>query len=297
MADHKKKIDDATGTETTGHEWDGLEELNTPLPRWWIMVFYACIVWAIGYTILMPAWPLVSSYTTGFLGASQRSQAIAAHNAAVESRSELGSGLVNASLEDIQGNQQLLEFAMANGRAAFGDNCAPCHGSGATGAKGYPNLNDDDWLWGGSLDAIHTTIQHGVRGEDDDTRESPVAYAVGMQAWGDDGLLNETQIRNVSNYVVSLSGGKTESGADLEAGKTVFEENCAACHGDDGKGSQDLGAPNLTDKIWLYGGNVDTVIETVTHGRKGVMPSWTGRLDPVTIKSLAVYVHSLGGGV
>ncbi len=290
MADHKKDIDDVSGVETTGHEWDGLKELNNPLPRWWMITFYLTIVWAIGYWILMPSWPLVTTYTKGLLGASQRAQAIEAYSAAQTARAKMGSGLINASLKDIESNPSLLEFAMANGKAAFGDNCAPCHGTGANGSKGYPNLNDDDWLWGGTLDAIHTTIEYGIRSTSDDTRFGD------MQAFGKDGILNSEEIRTVANYVRTLSGQKPEAGADLAAGKTLFMDNCSACHGEDGKGNQDLGAPNLTDGIWLYGGDLKTIIATVTNGRKGVMPTWAGRLDDVTIKSLAVYVHSRGGG-
>lgn len=290
MAEHNKDIDEVSGVETTGHEWDGLKELNNPLPRWWLITFYICIVWAIGYWIAMPAWPLVSDYTKGLLGSSQREQAIAAYQAATTARAEKGSGLVKASLEDIEGNQNLLEFAMANGKAAFGDNCAACHGTGATGSKGYPNLNDDDWLWGGTLEDIQTTIRHGIRSTSDDTRVGD------MTAFGRDEILNKDEIRAVSNYVRTLSGQEPEAGADLEAGKTVFVDNCVACHGEDGKGMKDLGSANLTDNIWLYGGDLDTIIATVTNGRKGVMPTWQGRLDDVTIKSLAVYIHSLGGG-
>ena len=290
MAEHNKDIDDVTGVETTGHEWDGLKELNNPLPRWWLITFYICIVWAVGYWIAMPAWPLVSDYTKGLLGSSQREQAIAAYQAATTARAEKGSGLVNASLEDIEGNQDLLEFAMANGKAAFGDNCAACHGTGATGSKGYPNLNDDDWLWGGTLEDIQTTIKHGIRSTSEDTRVGD------MTAFGKDEILNKDEIRAVANYVRTLSGQQPEAGADLATGKTVFTDNCVACHGEDGKGMKDLGSANLTDNIWLYGGDLDTIIQTVTNGRKGVMPTWQGRLDDVTIKSLAVYIHSLGGG-
>ena len=289
MAD-KKYIDEPTGTETTGHEWDGVKELNTPLPKWWVYTFYATCVWAVAYCIAMPAWPLIDSYTTGVLGASQRAEVLAAHSEAVKVRTEKGAGLIDAELDAIKTDQNLLEFAMANGKSAFGDNCAPCHGSGATGAKGYPNLNDDNWLWGGTLDDIHTTLKFGIRSDHDDTRVGD------MTAFGADEILSKEEIRTVANYVVSLSGGETESGADLEAGKTLFTDNCESCHGEDAKGMAELGAPNLTDQIWLYGGDLESVVETVTNGRKGVMPAWTGRLDDVTIKSLAVYVHSLGGG-
>jgi cytochrome c oxidase cbb3-type subunit 3 len=287
MAQHD--IDHVSGVSTTGHEWDGLKELNNPLPRWWLWLFYICIIWSVGYFFVYPAWPTLSGYTTGFLGYSQRAAALNDVAAGAAARSEIGKGLADATLEQINGDPKLLEFALASGKAAFGDNCAPCHGSGATGSKGYPNLQDDDWLWGGSLDAIHTTITVGIRSTHADTRVND------MPAFGRDELLDAAQIKNVAGYVLSLSGGAVE-GADVAAGQTVYAENCAACHGEDAKGLPDMGAPNLTDPIWLYGGDEKSVVETITNARRGVMPTWAGRLDPVTIKSLAIYVHSLGGG-
>jgi cytochrome c oxidase cbb3-type subunit 3 len=184
----------------------------------------------------------------------------------------------------------LLAFARAQGKAAFGDNCAPCHGSGAAGAKGFPNLNDDDWLWGGSLEQIAQTIEFGARSG------HAKAHEGNMLAFGRDGILKRDQIVTVANYVRSLSGLSVRPGVDLAEGNKIFADNCATCHGDDAKGKQDVGAPNLTDKIWLYGSDEATIIETITNGRGGVMPAWTGRLDPVTVKALAVYVHTLGGG-
>jgi len=290
MADHARELDTVSGVETTGHEWDGLKELNNPLPRWWLWVFYACIAWSVVYWVLMPAWPLINGYTPGLLGASQREQGIAAFDAAMAARTKEGATLATASLEEIEKTPPLLAFAEAQGKAAFGDNCAPCHGSGATGSPGYPNLQDDDWLWGGSLEAIDHTITVGIRSTSDDTRVGD------MLAFGRDGMLDKTQIANVVGYVRTLSGQAPEAGADVAAGAQVFAENCASCHGADGKGNQELGAPNLTDGIWLYGGSTAAITQTVTDGRRGVMPTWGGRLDPTTIKSLAVYVHSLGGG-
>ena len=289
MAEHKD-IDKVSGISTTGHEWDGIKELNNPLPRWWLWLWYASIVWSIGYFFVDPAWPTVTGYTKGFLGYSQRQAALDDHAAGIALRAEAGKGLGDASLQEIRNDPALLEFAMANGRAAFGDNCAPCHGSGATGSPGYPNLQDDDWLWGGTLDDIHTTLTVGIRSTHDETRLND------MPAFGRDELLDKDQIRQVANYVLSLSGTPTAEGADLSAGATVFAENCAACHGDDGKGIKEMGAPNLADAIWLFGGSEADVVEMVTNSRRGVMPTWEGRLDPVTIKSLAVYVHALGGG-
>jgi len=284
-----EEIDNVTGVATTGHEWDGIKELNNPLPRWWLWVFYACIVFAIGYVFVYPAIPLVSTYSKGLLGHSQRASALAETEAGQAARAEVGKGLANASLDQIKGDPKMLEFAMAQGQAAFGNNCAPCHGAGATGSKGYPNLQDDDWLWGGTLTDIEHTITVGVRSTSPDTRMN------NMPRFGADGLLDAKQIRNVAGFVLSLSGSSVK-GADIQAGKQIFAENCTACHGEDAKGSQALGAPNLTDKVWLYGGDEASVINTITYAHRGVMPTWGGKLDPVTIKSLAIYVHDLGGG-
>jgi cytochrome c oxidase cbb3-type subunit 3 len=289
MTEHSD-IDHVTGTATTGHDWDGIKELNTPLPRWWVLTFYACIVWAIGYWIVYPAWPLLWNHTTGVLGYSSRAD-VAVELANLEKiRGEKMVALGAAPLAEIEKDPALLALARARGKTVFGDNCAPCHGSGGAGAKGYPNLNDDEWLWGGSLDQIMQTIQFGVRSGHAKTHESA------MLAFGKEGVLKKDQIVTVANYVRSLSGLATSPGYDATAGAKIFADNCTSCHGDNAKGNQELGAPNLTDKIWLYGSDEGTLIETITNGRAGVMPAWVGRLDPSTIKALTVYVHSLGGG-
>ncbi|MCS0503060.1 cytochrome-c oxidase, cbb3-type subunit III [Ancylobacter mangrovi] len=287
---HKHEVDAVTGVSTTGHEWDGIRELNNPLPRWWLWLFYACIAWAVVYWFAYPAWPLVSGYTSGLLGWNSR-EAIQADLAALHAQRAAFAGKLDAaSLEEIEANPELLAFARAQGRAAFGDNCAPCHGAGAGGAKGYPNLNDDDWLWGGTLEQIQNTILHGARSTDDG------GHMGDMPAFGRDGILTRPQVFAVADYVLSLSGHTPEGATDLEAGKQVFEANCVACHGPEAKGNPELGAPNLTDAIWLYGSDRDTIVATVTNGRGGIMPAWSGRLDPSTIKALTVYVHALGGG-
>lgn len=289
MSEHND-IDHVSGRSTTGHEWDGIKELNTPLPRWWILTFYATIIWAIGYWVVYPAWPLVSGYTTGLLHYSTRAS-VRDELASLEAlRGEKMKVLGSASLADIEKDPALLALARARGRTVFADNCAPCHGTGAAGAKGYPNLNDDDWLWGGTLDQIMQTIQFGARSGHAKTHDGQ------MLAFGRDGVLKKEEIVTVANYVRSLSGLSTAPGYDAAAGKKIFSENCVACHGDDAKGNQELGAPNLTDQIWLYGSDEATIMETITNGRAGVMPAWAGRLDPVTIKALTVFVHSLGGG-
>ncbi|MFC7048511.1 cytochrome-c oxidase, cbb3-type subunit III [Emcibacter nanhaiensis] len=284
---NKPEIDNVSGVETTGHEWDGIKELNTPLPRWWVWTWLVSIVWAIGYWIVMPAWPMISDYTTGVLGYSQRAVVNEQVEAMHADRATRAQALLTADLETIKNTQELMEFAMAGGKAAFGDNCAGCHGSGASGGFGYPNLNDDDWLWGGTLEDIHETITVGIRSVHDDTRMNS------MPAFLKDEILDKEQVSDLANYVLSLSDDSIKA---PEGAAVLFEENCASCHGEDGKGIQELGAPNLTDGIWLYGGDYDTVYATISNSRAGVMPTWAGRLDPATIKSLAVYVHSLGGG-
>jgi cytochrome c oxidase cbb3-type subunit 3 len=290
MTDHHSDIDSVSGTSTTGHEWDGIKELNTPLPRWWVICFYLTIVWSIGYWIVYPAWPLISSHTTGLFGYSTRAS-LAVELANLEAlRGEKMAVLAAAPLADIEKDPALLALARAKGRTVFGDNCAPCHGSGGAGAKGFPNLNDDDWLWGGTLEQIMQTIQYGARSGHTKAHEGQ------MLAFGKDGVLKPDEIVTVANYVRSLSGFPTRKGFDAAKGEKIFAENCVACHGDGGKGNQEMGAPNLTDKIWLYGSDEATLIETISRGRAGVMPAWEGRLDPATIKAMAVYVHSLGGG-
>lgn len=287
MSDDKKYVDQATGTETMGHEWDGIQELDTPLPRWWLYTFYLTIIWGIAYTIAYPAWPMISSATSGVLGYSSRgevAEAIAQH---ATDNAEVTARVANASFEDIATNADLDQFALAGGAAVFRTYCSQCHGAGAAGAVGYPNLLDDDWLWGGSHEAIYETLLVGIRwDENDDTRYSE------MPAFGDDEILSKDEIATVADYVLSLSGKSevTELGAEL------YADNCAACHGDEGLGDREQGAPNIADAIWLYGGDRETVIATITHSRYGVMPAWNTRLTDAQIKKVSHYVHSLGGG-
>jgi cytochrome c oxidase cbb3-type subunit 3 len=282
-------VDEISGIETTGHEWDGIKELNTPLPRWWLYILYATIVWSVGYWIAMPAWPLISGYTKGLLGHSQRATVVERLDAARAAQSVYWDALQAQSLDDIVQEQELLEFALAGGRAAFGDNCAPCHGAGAQGFKGYPNLNDDDWIWGGTLEDIRVTVSYGIRSSHEETRAND------MPAFLGDGVLERDAIGDVVDYVLSLSDLRHDV-ASAERGGPIFAENCASCHGENGGGLREMGAPNLTDGLWLYGGDRDAVAASVSNGRAGVMPHWTDRLDAITIKQLVVYVHSLGGG-
>ncbi len=275
---------------TTGHEWDGIHELNTPLPRWWLWLFYATIIWSIGYWIVYPSWPLVTSYTKGIFGWQSREAVVRDLDALKAQRAPMVARLAATPLADIESTPELLDFARALGRASFADNCAPCHGAGGGGAKGYPNLTDDDWLWGGKLADIEQTIRHGARSGDDQGHQGS------MPAFGRDGMLKMDDISAVADYVRSLSGLPTERDADLARGGKVFAANCAVCHGPQGKGNREVGAPNLSDKIWLYGSDKKTIVDGVWNGHGGVMPAWGGRLDDVTIKALAVYVHTFGGG-
>jgi cytochrome c oxidase cbb3-type subunit 3 len=285
----KKDIDTATGVETTGHVWDGdLKELNKPLPRWWLYTFYACILWSIGYWVAYPAWPMLDDYSKGMLGYSARSDVTRQVEAGRAAQAGFRDKLEKATLADVRNDPELLRFATASGAAAFGTNCAPCHGRGAQGFSGYPNLNDDDWLWGGRIEDIHKTIEVGIRSDHKDTRVSA------MPRFGLDKILDGKQINDAAEHVLSLSG----KGADPEAaarGATIFAEQCAACHGEKGTGNQELGAPNLADAIWLFGTGKADVVRSIETGRGGQMPAWKGRLDDVTIKALAVYVQSLGG--
>jgi len=290
VAEEHKEIDALTGTATTGHEWDGLRELNTPLPRWWLWLFYITIVWAIGYWIVYPAWPLLNNSTQGVFGWHTRTAIVADLDELKRLRGSMMDRLAGATVAEIVADPQLLDFARAQGRVAFADNCAPCHGAGGGGAKGYPNLNDDDWLWGGKLADVEQTIRHGARGGDDKGRQG------NMPAFGRDGILKANEISASADFVRSLAGLPVEKDADLTLGKKVFADNCAVCHGEGGKGNRELGAPNLTDKIWLYGSDKVTIVQGIQNGRGGLMPAWNGRLSEPVIKALTVYVYSFGGG-
>ncbi|HHI70038.1 MAG TPA: cytochrome-c oxidase, cbb3-type subunit III [Rhodobacteraceae bacterium] len=278
--------------QTTGHSWDGIEEYNNPLPRWWLWTLYATIIWGIGYTIAYPAWPMIKGATPGVLGWSTRADVAEEIKAADEANAEIQSKLASADLASIGSDTELNSYAVNAGHAIFQTWCAQCHGSGAQGNKGFPNLLDDDWLWGGSIEDIHYTITHGIRNSDDDD-----ARFSEMPKFGADELLTEEEIEQVVNHVLTISGQTDMADPELaKAGAVIFEDNCSSCHGEDGKGDRDQGAPNLTDAIWLYGGDKETIRETVTNARFGVMPTWASRLSEADIRAVATYVHQLGGG-
>ena len=281
-------LDELSGVSTTGHEWDGIKELNNPLPRWWVVSFYACIVWALIYTVFYPAWPLLTSATTGVLGYSSRADVRAELAAAEAARSGYVAAIKAADMQQILADETLRTVATAAGNAAFKVNCIQCHGSGAQGSKGFPNLNDDDWLWGGTPQQILTTITHGVRApEDADTHVSE------MPAFGD--ILKPDEIASVATFVVDLS---KSSGfpAEPTSGAQIFAQNCASCHGERGEGNQEMGAPNLADSLSLLVDGEEAIAAQIRAPKHGVMPAWGGRLGDVTVKELAAYVYSLGGG-
>jgi cytochrome c oxidase cbb3-type subunit 3 len=281
--------DKITGTATTGHEWDGIKELNTPLPRWWLWTFYGTIVWAIAYSIAYPAWPLINSATAGLLGYSSRAEVAKEIAAAKAAQGQWLERISQSTVEEIAADPELLAFARAGGAAAFRVNCVQCHGSGAAGSKGYPNLNDDDWLWGGNLEQIHQTLENGIRFTvNPDTRDSQMPIF-------SEGILDPAGVGQVTEYVLEISG-QDHDAALAEKGKTIFAENCVSCHGAAGDGNRELGGPRLADPIWLNGGDRMSVAAQITRPRHGVMPAWKGRLDENTLKQLTVYVHSLGGG-
>lgn len=281
-------IDEVSGISTTGHEWDGIKELNNPLPRWWVITFYITIAWAIGYTVAYPAWPMLTSATRGVLGYSSRKDVKNQLAAAEVAKGKYVAAIQAKTVSEITADDTLREFAVAAGGAAFKVNCVQCHGSGAQGSKGFPNLNDDDWLWGGNAEQIQQTIAHGIRfASDPDTRLSE------MPAFGD--IITMDQFKQVGAYVASLSGPVQDTSL-IEPGANVFAENCATCHGENAKGNKEFGAPDLTDAIWLYGPGEPAIAAQVRAPKHGVMPAWIGRLGEIKVKELAVYVHSLGGG-
>lgn len=283
-----KHIDDVTGTETTGHEWDGIKELNTPLPRWWLWTFYACIVFALGYSVAYPAWPMLTSATSGVLGYSSRADLAKELELASAAKGGMIAKLAATPVAEVVNDPDLARFASAGGKSIFKLYCSQCHGTGAAGAVGYPNLNDDDWVWGGTVDQIYATITHGARAEDPDT------HFTLMPNFGTDQILTREQIKTVAQQVAAMAG--LEGGNISDEGKQLYADNCAACHAETGQGNIELGAPALNDKIWLYEGSLAGIEAQLSKPRHGVMPAWGGRLGDVAVKELAIYVHGLGGG-
>ena len=288
MADHTSQTDDVTGVETTGHDWDGIKELNSPLPRWWLWTFYITIAWGIGYTIAYPAWPMINGATQGLLGYSTRGE-VTDDIARVDAQNaDITAQLASADLSTLSRDDPAYQFGVSGGAAVFRAHCSQCHGAGAGGALGYPNLLDDAWLWGGTLAEIEYTITHGIRNDQDDD-----AHWSEMPAFGD--IFSEDEIGMTTEYVLSLSGQDHDAARAVE-GAVLYAENCASCHGEAALGDTSVGAPNLADAIWLYGGTRADVTYSITNARFGVMPAWGMRLSDDDVKAVTLYIHQLGGG-
>jgi cytochrome c oxidase cbb3-type subunit 3 len=284
--DNQKNKKSLESYGTTGHDWDGVSEYNVPAPRWWLIVWIICIIWAVIYWFFYPTWPTLSGNTKGSLNWTKFSELSGEQKKIEEKKIVYLEQMSKKSLEEIRQDEKLMQFALNTGKSAFRENCSACHGQGAQGYKGYPNLNDDDWLWGGKLSDIYQTLLYGIRSGHDSARVNQ------MPSFGLDKVLKKAEINDTIEYVLSLSN-KSEFNA---RGEAIFKANCVACHGNEGKGNQELGAPNLTDAIWLYGSDKKDIYYTIYYARAGVMPFWKNRLDDNTIKSLTLYVHSLGGG-
>jgi cytochrome c oxidase cbb3-type subunit 3 len=283
MSDKQEK-DEFSGVETTGHDWDGLKELNNPAPRWWLWVFFVTVIWSVGYWVIYPAWPTLSGNTQGKAGWTSHKK-LAREQAEITTRRGAFADRIKArSLTEIQNDPELYAFAVAGGKTLFKENCAACHGTGAQGGNGYPNLNDDDWLWGGDIESIHHTLKVGIRAGHEHERTSQ------MPAFGE--MLAKEELAAVVEHVLHLGG----HGRDTEKGAEIFQQNCAVCHGESGTGNREFGAPNLADAIWLYGGDKASIVQQIRTPRHGVMPTWEARLPEETLKALSIYVHSLGGG-
>ncbi len=285
----EKEIDEVTGVATTGHEWDGIKELDNPMPRWWLYTFYATIIFGIGYLIYYPAVPLTENATPGLSGQTNRGDLKIELAKVKEGKAAIEEKIATLDFFDIRKDENLMRYSVAGGQSLYKVFCTQCHGTGAQGAPGFPNLNDDDWIWGGDIESIYTTIKHGVRNdEDDETRFSE------MPNFGS-GILGNADIEAVTHYVASLSNSDHEVKL-AQNGQEIFIENCAACHGDDGLGGRDLGAPNLADSLWLYGGSLPEISSQIAQPKHGVMPAWGERLGEAKIKQLSLYIHGLGGG-
>ncbi len=292
MTDNKnKERDPISGIETTGHEWDGIEELNNPAPRWWLWVFILTVIWSAGYWVVYPAWPTIEGATKGLWGWTQYTHLKEKQAEILSRQKAFLQKLESTDLEDVSKDPALYEFARLGGAVMFKENCTACHNSGGQGRKGYPNLNDDDWLFGGKLSDIYKTIKVGIRSGHPDT------LGTQMPAFGKDGLLQREQVLAVAEFVEKMHfGDKAEQSPAYQIGAKIYAEQCSVCHGNKGEGSRELGAPRLNDNIWLYGNKRQDIVDSISASHAGVMPMWENRLDENAIKLLSIYVHSLGGG-
>lgn len=283
--------DPVSGRETTGHEWNGIKELDTPVPRGVLMFLIVTHIWAIAWWFFVPAWPLGATYTRGLLGVDQKTTVEARVVEGQQQRSAWTARLETEPYDAILADEALMATVREAGQQLFGDNCAACHGRDGKGRANYPDLTDDDWLWGGGPELIEQTMRVGIN------TAHPESRIAQMPAFGRDQMLDRDEVRSVAAYVYSLSHpdySTAENVDRIEAGREVFVTTCAACHGEGGEGSREMGAPNLTDSYWIYGGDLQTIIASVHGGREGHMPTWDERLTTAEIRTLSLYVHDLG---
>lgn len=285
----KIEKDAVTGHMTTGHEWDGLQELNRPLPKWWLYLFVATVAWSLVYFLLYPSIPGITGYWHGLIGYYQRDKVDADVAAVAKQRAAAMDQIKALSFADIRRNPELLAEAETAGRITFAEDCQACHGAGGGGNPGFPALAAGNWLWGGSLEAIQQTVTFGIRSGLDDAHNSQ------MPRFGVDGILKPGEIQAVADYVSTLYG-LTGTPTDVTQGKQIFAANCAVCHGDAGQGNRQVGGARLASRTHLHGDDRAAIVAQITNPRMGVMPNWNARLDPAKIKSVTLYVHSLGGG-
>jgi len=283
--------DPVTGRETTGHEWNGIKELDTPVPRGILLFLIVTHIWAVAWWFFVPTWPLGTTYTKGLLGVDQRTTVERRVVEGQQARQNWMAQIESEPYEVIEADEGLMQIVRSTGHQLFGDNCAACHGRDGRGRANYPDLTDDDWIWGGGPEMIEQTMRVGINTEHPESRIGQ------MPAFGRDGMLDRDQVRSVAAYVYSLTNPDYSTPENIEriqAGEQVFAETCAACHGETGEGSVEAGAPNLTDNYWIYGGDMETIIASVHGGRQGHMPTWDERLTNAEIRILSLYVHDLG---
>jgi cytochrome c oxidase cbb3-type subunit 3 len=286
-----KERDPVTGRETTGHEWNGIKELDTPIPRGVLIFLIVTHIWAIAWWFLLPAWPIGTTYTKGLLGIDQRTTVAERVVKGQQERAVWNAQLVTEPYDVILADENLMQIVRDTGRQIFGDNCAACHGRDGRGSAGYPDLTDDDWLWRGGPEMIEQTLRYGINTTHPDSRIAQ------MPAFGRDQMLERHQVHSVAAFVYSLSNPEYSTGENLKrinAGRETYATTCAACHGDSAEGNRDVGAPNLKDDRWLYGGDLRTIIASIHGGRQGHMPTWDERMTKSEIRTLSLYVHDLG---
>lgn len=281
---HGRDVDPVTGYETTGHDWNGIQELNTPFPRIVLWALALTFLYSVVAWILLPAWPIGRDFTRGLLGLDQGEVALVGYKRLEAARSDWMSAFDDGNIATLETDPALMARARPAAARLFADNCAACHATDGSGGPGFPNLTDPDWLWGGRPETIAETLRVGINSTHPDTRFAQ------MPAFGRDGLLSHREIVAVAKYVVALGRGQTDPDSP---GAAVFAANCVPCHGEGGRGIPDNGAPTLVSNHWIYGGDMKTIMTTLWNGRQGEMPTWQDRLSAREINMLALYVASL----